>query len=155
MTPYPYTGEDMAYKPFPTARYVLTPEYVKTVLGIDLSAPGLVVGANPSIHATRTLDRISRKVYRYCLESAINTELHKRIMAKAPSVREYVRDMMLSEVEYEMTGVNPITTRDREKVSPETEDIANNYTVHEIGTVLRYCGELHYHNLPTWLKGEF
>ena len=153
---FPYESEEMTYKPHPTARYVLTPEYVKTVLGIDLSDRGLVVGSNPSMHATRTLDRVSRKVYRYCLENAVNTELMSLIMAKAPSVRNHIRDMMLAEIEYEMSGVSPIITRDRERVSPETEEIANNITIPEIGTVIRYCGELNFGlGLPNWMRGDY
>ena len=151
---FPHSGEDMEYKPHPTARYVLTPEYVKTMLGIDLSARGMAVGANPSAYATRMLDRASRKVYRYCLAASMDTELLRLILAKAPSCRELLRDMMLAEVEFESAGNSPFSEDKNKRISYETAELANDMIIPEIGTVLRYSGKLNLFN-QHWLQGEW
>jgi hypothetical protein len=168
---HPFNDDSMEYEKS-IHGYVLTPQAVLRELGIDLAAAGNIVGsANPSAYISRKLRENSRTVYRYLKENSIDTQLWARVLAKAPSVRDMIKEMLLGQIEYEystgysaiMSGINPTTgaimditaIRGRAKIAPIVEELANDEIVPEIGVCLRYIGHLNFLSFPQWLQGDY
>ena len=156
-TTFPHDDEIMTYD-YQNHRYVLTKDGVLNVLGenldIILNADG---DANPSTLADRVLRRVSQTVYMWLYRGSMNRDWLEYILATYPPLRDSVREMLQAQLIYvlnngfigDYSGVNIAKghtidinwLRDRVRVSPEVEDIANQF-IPGLGYSLKYCGML-------------
>ena len=152
---YPYDDQYMVYN-HNLHRYVLTENCVHDELGekFDLDTTG---DTNPSTLPDRILKRISGTVYRYLYENVWNRDTLEYYLAKIPSLRETIKEMLTEQTLYvlrngfieDYSGVNISKgtamdinqLRGRAKVAPAVEDLAYQ-TVPELGHSLKFAGPL-------------
>lgn len=98
---YPFDDADMTYS-MATHRYTLTVDCVKRELGIDLGvALDSTDDLNPSTLGSRTLEMISRHIYRFIYSAnSANKNYTEYRLAKDANCRQVLKEAMLDEVFY-------------------------------------------------------
>lgn len=96
MTKFPYDDEYMIYN-YRMHRYVLTDKAVFDILGENLNV--ILVDAEP-VTKNAFLKKVSNTLYEYILSASQSPDYIEYIMAKDGSLREMIRDMLISQVEY-------------------------------------------------------
>ncbi len=96
MTKFPYDDEYMTYD-YRMHRYVLTDKAVLDILGENLNV--ILVDAEP-VTKNAFLKKVSNTLYEYILSASQSPDYIEYIMAKDGSLREMIRDMLISQVEY-------------------------------------------------------
>ena len=154
---YPYDDELMTYD-YINHRYVLTKKGVESQLGIKLDTTLNTEGdANPSTLADRILAKVSQTGYSWLYRDSMNSSYIEFILAVYPPLREWVREMLQSQLLYVLTnnfigdysGVNLArgqamdiaALRGRARVAPEVEDIGERI-IPGLGYCLKYLGAL-------------
>ena len=93
---FPYDDEYMTYD-YLLHRYVLTDKAVLDILGENLNV--ILVNAEP-VTKTAFLKKVSNTVYEYILSASQSPDYIEYLMAKDGNLREMIRDMLISQVEY-------------------------------------------------------
>lgn len=153
MAKFPYDDEYMVYD-YRLHRYVLTDKAVLDILGENLNL--LLVDAEP-VTKNAFLKKVSNTLYEYILSSSQSPDYIEYIMAKDGSLREMIRDMLISQVEYMLSngavdnysGINMAKghyidldkIRNGRQVSMTVEQKAN-ASLHGYGHSLRYACSL-------------
>lgn len=167
---FPFSDEFMEYN-YHTHKYILTPKCVLDSLGISLETQLNTAGnANPSMMANMYLIQISNEVYNYLYEYVQNTQYWTFVYAKAPSLRDKFKQMMLDQVMYSITngflsnysGVNIAkgtvidgkVLRGAMRMANSVTIIANQ-VVAEIGVAMTYSGSFNLLNNGQWPEGDY
>lgn len=99
MAKFPYDDEYMTYD-YRSHRYVLTPKAVLDELGENLDI--ILVNADP-VTRNAFLQKVSRAVYNYIKQGSSSWEYVEYIMAKDGRLRDTIKEMLVSQVEYMLT----------------------------------------------------
>lgn len=99
-TKFPYDDEYMTYD-YRTHRYVLTEKAVMDDLGENLDV--ILVNSDP-VSRNAFLRKISRTVYGYIKDQSSSYEFIEYILAKDGRLRDTIKDMLISQVEYTLLG---------------------------------------------------
>ena len=148
MIKYPYNDNSMIYD-FKKHRYILTLDYVKNVLGIDIEAR---LSANNTVNATTVfnsfLDNVSIQVYNY-LYQYNNSKIIQWIIAKHQSARDIILEAMRNQILYVIYNgdMGFSTKKEEQEVSLNiyAKQILDTQEVCETVTTLTYVG-----NYPFW-----
>lgn len=100
MAKYPYDDEYMTYD-YRSHMYVLTPKAILDELGENLDV--ILVNSDP-VTRNAFLKKISRMVYNYIKEQSSSFDYIEYILAKDGRLRDMVKDMLISQVEYTLTN---------------------------------------------------
>ena len=135
---YPLTDEYMRYD-YTLHRYVLTQKYITDIVGIDLERR---VASNQGVNGTAVIESalklISFQVYSYIYKFNDRNVL-TWLLAKAPSAREILKEVMGIQARYVFTvGDMSLTLDDKRTMilSPLAEDLLNNSELAETGVVI-------------------
>lgn len=97
---YPYSDEYMIFDAV-TNRYVLTKQYVRDVLAIDLDTRiNDRTTINPQAMKNRLLRLASNHVYNFIHEHNVNTAAQDYLIAHCPALRPIIRDAMGEQLTY-------------------------------------------------------
>lgn len=146
---YPYNDDNMIYD-YEDHRYVLTAQYVREKMGVDLEARYKHPGSVQAI-----LNKVSDLCYDY-IAIFNNAEMQKYIIAKTESGRRLILNAMRCQMEdaslngFFDTGA---TKDEREMwIAQSTKRKLDNTELPEIGKVITYAGNLWYRScdLTAW-----
>ena len=101
---YPFKDELMTYD-YINHRYVLTKQGVEAQLGIVLDDILNTAGDNnPSPLGNLVLEKVSQTVYSWLYRDSQNSSWIEFILAVYPPLREWVREMLQSQLLYVLTN---------------------------------------------------
>ncbi len=157
MQKFPYSDNEMTYD-YAKHRYVLTIDYVRNVLGVDLTAE---YNTNNSVTSPIVLksflDNASSEVYNY-LYAHNNTKTIQYIIAKCESARAIIKEALSKQVLYTVfngdLGFSSKKEEQEMSLSKYAKEILDNQEVSETGTTLTYVGPYSF-NAPDYKKGEY
>ena len=150
----PYNDETMTYD-MDTHQYVLTLDYVKNELGIDLpSRLNTAESDDPQMAAQYVLKQVSNEVYSYIYAHNTNALAQEYYACKLESSRVVIRKAMIEQLSYELisgalanfSGVNVKTGLIMDRKGIERAIIGFNAkkaldgVIPEIGIALTYQG---------------
>ena len=101
---YPLSDDYMAYD-YRTHRYYITPDGVLNLLGINLNEELENFGyANNTVQALRFCKKSSQTLYSYIKQGTASYSFIEYIMAKDGRLRERIKEMLLTQIEYNYTN---------------------------------------------------
>ena len=149
MKHYPFNDCEMTYDT-KKHRYILVAAYVEDTTGISLGSLNKAGLVNAADRANIFLDKVSDFIYRYIYKHAQNKNYVEFMLAKAPALRDVIRDAMIEQVRYWRengdigleTGVNlkdgramePVQLRGVMRISADAYDILLNAGLLYTGT---------------------
>lgn len=104
---YPYNDNYMKYD-YNQHMYYLTPKAALDLIGENMDTHMNAFGdSNPSTLAERYCKKSARKLWRYVKSHTFEYSYIEYIMAKDGNVRQFVQDLLLSQLEYNLMNGFP------------------------------------------------
>lgn len=105
---FPYSDDYMAYD-YSTHMYYITPDGALNLLGVNLNEELENFGqANNTTRALRFCKKSAQKVYKYIRKRCWSSNIMMRFMAKAPDLRDFIRDeLLIPQLEYNVSNGFP------------------------------------------------
>jgi hypothetical protein len=135
-------------------RYILTIDYIKEVLGIDLLSK--LNNAN-AVVVNSLLDNISSEIHSY-LYKHNQTKTIQYIISHCLSARDIVMEAMGKQALYIIysgdLGFSTIKEESEMSLNKYAKEILDNQEVVETGCTLTYCGS-YYFSAPDYILGDY
>lgn len=142
---YPYSDNYMIFDE-QTGRYILTENYVREQLGIDLSeAINERNTTNQQIAVKRVLRQVSNAVYNFIHQYNVSTDLQDFIIKKVPSARVMIQEAMAEQFLYMSAKGDLSRSTDKEKRALAMDENAKavlERVLPELGICILYTGNL-------------
>lgn len=153
----PYSDNEMIYD-LKKHRYILTVDYVRDVLGVDLNAEFNTNNTGNSVVVlTAFLDNASLEVYNYIYQHN-DTRTLQYIIAKSESARAIVKEALSKQVIYTIfNGDLGFSSKKEEQdmsLNKYAKEILDSQEVDETDFTLTYCGSYGFVP-PSYDEGEY